>query len=136
MNKHQRSAVTLFLVVAALSFGTSAGYFSTQGMSARGSAMSAGLIPLPFPFPYPSPFPFPMFLPKPLDTNGDGKVSPIDVLIIINWLNDPTKPTTVPPAPANLDVNGDGIITPNDALIIINWINTPYPLSPFTPSFP
>ena len=77
-----------------------------------------------------------MFLPKPLDTNGDGKVSPIDVLIIINWLNDPTKPTTVPPAPANLDVNGDGIITPNDALIIINWINTPYPLSPFTPSFP
>jgi len=61
------------------------------------------------------------------DVNGSGAASPVDVLLMINWVNDLTKPTALPvPKPAGqpfLDVNGDGSITALDILQAINHIN-------------
>ena len=63
-----------------------------------------------------------------LDVSGDGFVSPIDVLQVVNYLNDPTNPTQLtlpaPGTPPYLDVNGDGFVTPIDALLVINHINS------------
>jgi hypothetical protein len=64
-----------------------------------------------------------------LDVNGDTFVSPIDVLQLINYLNNPANPTQLSlPRPTSgppyLDVNGDGFITPLDALIVINHLNS------------
>ncbi len=66
------------------------------------------------------------------DVNDDGFISPNDVLIIINELNNrrvsdvngelpiPTPPDAPPPY---YDVTGDGFVTPRDALVIINCLN-------------
>ncbi len=62
-----------------------------------------------------------------LDVNGDGKVSPIDALNIINYLNGPLPKTLSLPhtaAPPYYDVNGDGSVTSMDALLIIDFLNT------------
>ncbi|MEZ6136944.1 MAG: GEVED domain-containing protein [Pirellulaceae bacterium] len=63
-----------------------------------------------------------------LDVNRDGSVSPIDVLQVINWINDPTKPefltlSGVTNAPPFIDVNGDGIVSGTDVLQIVNYLN-------------
>jgi hypothetical protein len=63
-----------------------------------------------------------------LDVNGDGFVSPIDALQVINYLNDRTKPRqlTLPvnqPLPPYVDVNGSGEVSPQDALLVINFLN-------------
>lgn len=62
-----------------------------------------------------------------LDVSGDGFVSPIDVLQVVNYLNDPTNPAELtlpaPGVPPYLDVNGDGFVTAIDALLVINHIN-------------
>jgi hypothetical protein len=80
---------------------------------------------------------------SPNDVNNDAHVSPIDVLLIVNFLNTypsvsalPNPPPFVPSGgapiyPDNpgtgsdrfLDVSGDGFIAPNDALQIINLLN-------------
>ena len=56
------------------------------------------------------------------DVNGDGFVSAIDVLRVINAINsgDATATTSGPPY---VDVTGDGFVTSLDALRIINHIN-------------
>jgi hypothetical protein len=64
----------------------------------------------------------------PTDVNGDGVVSPIDALLVINYLNrDGSGPvpeiTGDQGPPPYLDVNGDGFITPIDALLVINLLN-------------
>ncbi|MCA9133532.1 MAG: hypothetical protein KDA45_10275 [Planctomycetales bacterium] len=67
---------------------------------------------------------------NPHDVNGDGIISPLDVLILINDLNangpHPTPSGGVgngePPSHMP-DVNGDGIISPIDVLLIINELN-------------
>jgi len=65
-----------------------------------------------------------------LDVNGDRFVSPIDALLIINYLNDnPNQfgtqlpPTGNPQIPFFLDVNGDGFVAPIDVLLVINELN-------------
>ncbi|RMF44851.1 MAG: hypothetical protein D6753_01530 [Planctomycetota bacterium] len=66
---------------------------------------------------------------NPLDVNGDGIVTPLDALILINDLN--RNPSGDLPAggaggegsPIKPDVNGDGILSPLDVLIIINDLN-------------
>ena len=65
------------------------------------------------------------------DVNGDGYVSPIDALLIINDLNaNGAHPVpsgvgaTGEPPSEMLDVNGDGLITPMDVLLIINQLNS------------
>ncbi len=60
------------------------------------------------------------------DSNGSGNVSPIDALIIINYLNS-GKPRDIAPGSAPsvgfLDVSPDNIISPRDALLVINELN-------------
>ncbi|MCR9295207.1 MAG: Ig-like domain-containing protein, partial [bacterium] len=61
-----------------------------------------------------------------LDVNNDSFVTPIDALLIINYLNGggeqflPDSGVTPPPY---LDPNGDEFVTPVDALLIINALN-------------
>jgi RHS repeat-associated protein len=65
---------------------------------------------------------------NPLDTNDDGRVSPIDALIVINALNvggtvrlpDLLGETSPPPY---YDVNSDAYVSPRDALMVINYLN-------------
>ncbi len=61
----------------------------------------------------------------PEDVNGDNAVSPIDALLIINYLNS-NGPGAVPSGTGApfLDVNADGFVTSIDALIVINRLNT------------
>ncbi len=64
-----------------------------------------------------------------LDVNGDGAVSPMDALLIINHLNLvgsgslPIPPTPSFFPPPYLDVSGDNEVTPTDALMVINYLN-------------
>lgn len=60
----------------------------------------------------------------PLDVNSDGVVSPIDALLVINYLNSglPARLEGVPSGPPLRDVNGDGYISPLDALLVINYL--------------
>ncbi len=66
------------------------------------------------------------------DVNGDGQVTPLDVLILVNLLNQ--EGYQLPPPgvgggsgePGSViypDVNGDGKLSPVDVLIIVNYIN-------------
>ena len=62
------------------------------------------------------------------DVNDDGVVSPLDVLLIINAINQHGA-GRLPPLTADnqhlhwLDVNGDGILSALDALMVINHLN-------------
>ena len=68
---------------------------------------------------------------KPEDVNNDGKVFPIDALLVINELNfriyqDPITKRFLSRSDPNLpflDVNGDGFCYPIDALLVINELN-------------
>ncbi len=62
---------------------------------------------------------------RPLDVNGDGLVSSIDALLIINHLNAgyPSRLEGSPTGPPFRDVNGDGYVAPIDALLVINYLN-------------
>jgi hypothetical protein len=65
---------------------------------------------------------------NPFDVTGDGFVSPIDVLQVVNFINGsgaPTVPLTLPRDPllGYLDVNGNGFVDPMDVLAVINFIN-------------
>lgn len=67
------------------------------------------------------------------DANGDGKIVPLDALVIINEVNsrrisDTVGKLTDPAQIANFDrvyrdINGDGFLTSIDALIVINQLN-------------
>ena len=62
----------------------------------------------------------------PLDVNGDGKVTPLDALDVINQLlNTGTGPLTGTPNGFFYDTNGDGKLSPLDALRVINAIEDP-----------
>lgn len=61
-----------------------------------------------------------------LDVSGDGFVSPIDVLQVINYLNSGAPNALTLPAtgtPPYLDVNGDAFVTAIDVLLIVNYLN-------------
>ena len=60
---------------------------------------------------------------EPLDVNEDGHITPLDALLVINYLNTggPTTFTYAPPT--RLDVNGDRFVSPIDALMVINHLN-------------
>ena len=62
----------------------------------------------------------------PADVDGNGVISPIDALIIVNYINNfgpgAINPEGEGPIP-NLDVDGDGMVSPIDLLIIVNIIN-------------
>jgi hypothetical protein len=63
---------------------------------------------------------------NPLDVNGDGQVTPLDALTVINALNQQGAGSLgTPPLGAHsyLDVMGTGALSPLDALMIINALN-------------
>ncbi len=53
----------------------------------------------------------------PLDVNFDGYITPIDALLVVNYLN--IGGTRNP----RFDVNRDGHVTPLDALLVVNYLN-------------
>lgn len=67
---------------------------------------------------------------NPLDVNDDGRVVPLDALLLINDINSRSvRPLPIPPVapllpPPYLDVNGDGEIAALDVLIVINYLNS------------
>jgi hypothetical protein len=60
------------------------------------------------------------------DTSGDGEISPVDALKVINWVNDDSR-TERPGSGVEFlepeDVNGDGHVTPIDVLNVVNVLN-------------
>jgi hypothetical protein len=74
------------------------------------------------------------------DVNGADGVTPLDVLLIINWINAHPGGTSLPAPPAvpppyydvsgGTNGDGDGQITPLDVLVVINYINSHPPGSP------
>jgi hypothetical protein len=64
---------------------------------------------------------------NPLDVNRDASVSPLDVLVLINFINftgpGKLRPSMLPITHA-IDVNDDGFISPLDVLMVINHINS------------
>jgi Dockerin type I domain len=66
---------------------------------------------------------------NPMDVNDQGGVTPLDVLLIINYINAygagplPTPPPS-PGPPPYVDVDGDGQVTAQDVLAVINYINS------------
>lgn len=63
----------------------------------------------------------------PLDVDGTGRVAPVDVVILVNFLNvRPGRwelPAVQSTPPRYLDVNGDGHCTAHDAVLVINHID-------------
>jgi hypothetical protein len=62
-----------------------------------------------------------------LDVNGDGKISSLDALVVINAINrapaNGGTPTSLSVSATKLDVNGDGRVSAIDALRVINHLN-------------
>ncbi len=59
-----------------------------------------------------------------MDVNNDGAVTPVDSLLITNYLNKHGSGVQVSQgAPRRYDVNNDGVVTPVDALLINNFLN-------------
>jgi VCBS repeat-containing protein len=61
-----------------------------------------------------------------LDVDADGFISPIDALIVINFINFNGSSVSVvglPDPPPYRDVNGNNVIEPLDVLSVINYIN-------------
>lgn len=60
-----------------------------------------------------------------LDVNADGFITPIDALLIINYLNGNGSGSVdgLAPPPPYRDVNGDNFIAPNDVLLVITRLN-------------
>lgn len=59
------------------------------------------------------------------DVNADGFISPIDALLVINFINQNGAQSVsgLPAPPPYLDVSGDNFIAPLDALLVINYLN-------------
>jgi hypothetical protein len=61
---------------------------------------------------------------NPYDVNADGRVTPVDVLQVIEFLEGPGsggRPPSLPPAPF-YDVDDSASITPLDALLVISFL--------------
>jgi GEVED domain/Dockerin type I domain/Bacterial pre-peptidase C-terminal domain len=61
-----------------------------------------------------------------LDVNGDGGVSPLDVLQLVNYINangSGLLPFPAQNTPPYLDVDGNGFVDPLDVITVINYIN-------------
>ncbi|MCY2990629.1 MAG: Ig-like domain-containing protein [Planctomycetota bacterium] len=63
----------------------------------------------------------------PCDVTGEGQVTPLDVLVLIHYINSHLGQTALPGAPEVpppfYNVNGDNIISPVDVLLVINYLN-------------
>ncbi|MEO8494770.1 MAG: Ig-like domain-containing protein, partial [Planctomycetota bacterium] len=63
---------------------------------------------------------------NPRDVNADGVVSPIDALLLINYLNEfgSHELTEALPGIPFPDTNGDNFISPADVLVVVNHLNS------------
>jgi hypothetical protein len=60
---------------------------------------------------------------NPLDVDNDTFVSPIDAVLVINFLNSfGSGPVPVGNPPPYLDVDGDNFVSPIDAVLVINFL--------------
>jgi hypothetical protein len=66
---------------------------------------------------------------NPLNVDADlqGAVSPVDAVMVINWLNAHAGQSTIPPGSDPLeigyiDVDNDGLCSPIDAVLVINYL--------------
>jgi hypothetical protein len=61
------------------------------------------------------------------DVTGEGFVTALDALNIINWINEHPNDASLPAAPIApppyLDVDGSGFLTAQDVLFVVNYIN-------------
>ena len=61
------------------------------------------------------------------DANADGSVSPVDALVIINYINEHGSGSLPVPPPTTIvfyfDTNGDGFASPVDVLLVVNLLN-------------
>lgn len=63
---------------------------------------------------------------NPQDVDGNGLVSPVDVLLVVNRINErgsALSPVRAGVSPLFFDVNGDGQLAPQDVLVVINYLN-------------
>jgi hypothetical protein len=58
-----------------------------------------------------------------LDVNGDGRVTPLDAMIVINRLNAEAAGGVPFPSGYYYDVNNDRVCTAQDVLLVINYLN-------------
>lgn len=64
---------------------------------------------------------------RPADVNGDGDVTALDALVLINYINAHNGDVSLPAdelPPPYLDVDGNGLVTAADVLAVINQLNT------------
>jgi hypothetical protein len=64
---------------------------------------------------------------RPADVNGDGDVTALDALLLINFINAHSGNLSVPSEdvpPPYFDVDGNGSVTAADVLVVINQLNT------------
>lgn len=77
---------------------------------------------------------------NPLDVSADDLITPLDVLLVINFLNTPGNDGQLPQPPETpppfYDVNGDGMVTPLDVLLVINYLNDREGEGEFGPAVP
>ncbi|MEM7314487.1 MAG: beta-propeller domain-containing protein, partial [Planctomycetota bacterium] len=75
---------------------------------------------------------------NPVDTNGDGVVSPIDALFAVNRLDgggEVVRQVDAGSDGAFVDVNNDGVFSPIDALLAVNGLNgSESPAAPVVPN--
>ncbi|MCU0978265.1 MAG: dockerin type I domain-containing protein, partial [Pirellulaceae bacterium] len=63
---------------------------------------------------------------RPTDVNGDGEVTALDALVVINYINAHNGDVSLPAddlPPPYLDVDGNGLVTAADVLAVINHLN-------------
>ena len=63
---------------------------------------------------------------RPTDVNGDGDVTALDALVLINYINAHNGDVSLPAhelPPPYLDVDGNGLVTAADVLVVINQLN-------------
>jgi hypothetical protein len=56
------------------------------------------------------------------DVSGDGLVTPLDALLVINRINQSGEGESMPSL--REDVNGDGQVSPLDVLLVVNQLNS------------
>lgn len=64
---------------------------------------------------------------RPTDVNGDGNLTALDALVLINYINAHGGNLSVPAddvPPPYLDVDGNGLVTAADVLVVINQLNS------------
>jgi hypothetical protein len=71
----------------------------------------------------------------PEDSNGSGSVTPVDLLVVINQLNQGRDPASrVEPLSFATDINADSNLSPIDALLVLNYLNRPSSSNTIQPS--